>query len=227
MQPEDAGQVGRGDRSAGYTGPVSAPNAHSVPPTRAAAGAAPLERRTTALILAVVSAIAIGCAFGPQWAQFLGLGLVILALVWSTLASWREIDRLTAEHTAALRAMRQQAKAAAHAHHLEQMAMIERFSARATAQRARLGELTATLSALQDELADEREQLANATAELTTGRERIASLEKLVSQVSAQLESAEAELEELQALTPDAEVLHMPRRVSEGDTERAGQLRQA
>lgn len=225
MKSEEVVQSSEYSTPTGYTVHVSAPNARKVP-LRTALNPESRDRRATAAALAVVSAIAIACAFGPQWAQYLGLALVIGALALSTWHSWREIDRLTAEHAAIVKAMRAQAKAAAHAHHEEQMAMIERFASRTRAQREQYEELQATLAELEAELADERAaqlelraELGESRTEVAEGHARIASLEKLVAQVTQQLEATTAELEELQAASPDAEVLHMPRRVSKPSDE--------
>lgn len=114
------------------------------------------SRRSTAAVLALVSLAAVACAaLERPWATWLGLGLVIVALVWMTWSSWRALDGQRDEHARQIRALRQQARADAHAHHLEMMAMVDRFETRIRAERDRNAELQNQLAAV--ERAEERD----------------------------------------------------------------------
>lgn len=156
-----------------YTPPVAA---NTNPPSP--------SRTTTLAVLVVGSILALGCAFGPAWLVRVGLAIAVLTAVASVLTTWRQMDRMVAEHTAQLQQLRDEAREAAHRHHAESMAMIDRFAARTAAWKQEIAEARSEIEALR---ADHAAASLDAEAKQT----RISALNKVVADLEKQLRAAE------------------------------------
>lgn len=144
-------------------------------------------RRRTFILLCVGSVLAVGCAFGPEWLVRVGLGVALLTAVASVWMTWREMDRMVLQHMGELKALRDEAREAAHAHHVEMMVTIARFTKRQEAYRAQIAEATAEIERLT---ADVAAVSLDAEAKQT----RISALNKIVSDMEKQLSAAEDEV---------------------------------
>ncbi|HIW30443.1 MAG TPA: hypothetical protein H9987_10615 [Candidatus Luteococcus avicola] len=180
-------------------------------------GQNPPSRRSTVTGLVLVSLVAVACAaVGQSWSIYVGLALVIAALVWSTWSSWREIDRLTALHHEQVRGMRDHVRATSRAHHTELMGLVARFNARTEAHAAHLAALRAELAKEHANAQALRSDLGTAQDSLDASSARMVELQQQLSVVEAQLAVATTELENLSA-TADAQVVQIPRRGSRRD----------
>lgn len=153
----------------------------------------PDSRRQSLVILSVGTVAALACTLGPLWLVRVGLGIAILTAMLQVWQSWRQLDRMTTEHAAQLKGLRHEARDAAHAHHLEMMAAIARFTKRQEAYRAQIAQAHARIEGLQGEL-------ATVSEDAETKQARISALNKQISELQKQLAAAEDE------------VLNLPRR---------------
>ncbi|MGA4506370.1 hypothetical protein ACQB6R_12550 [Propionibacteriaceae bacterium G1746] len=188
------------------------------------------ERRTSLALMVAVTVIGLVCAFGPLWMVRVGL---VVSLAGAATALWfafREIHRLEALHRTELKAMRDAAALAAHAHHTESMGMIEQFTARYKAHGEQLATLRADLTARQQELSTLRGNLVSATAESDRRAERVTDLEAQLAARQAEIEALEAKLLEVADQFDDSdEIITLPRRsaartVIEGGVPTAAEL---
>ncbi|MEL4503694.1 hypothetical protein AAEX63_02175 [Luteococcus sp. H138] len=153
----------------------------------------PQSRRQSLVILSVGTIAALACSLGPLWLTRVGLGIALLTTFVTVWLSWRQMDAMLVEHAAELKALRHQARDAAHAHHVEMMATIARHTKRQEALRAQLAEAQGQLGAV-------RVELTGAQQEAATKQQRISALNKRISDLEKQLAAAEDE------------VLNLPRR---------------
>lgn len=170
------------------------------------------ERRTSLGLMVAVTLIGLVCAFGPVWMVRAGLFASILGAAFSVWFAFREISRLEVLHRTELKASREAASLAAHAHHLESMDLIETFTARYRAHGEQVGHLRADLSARQLELSTLRGNLVSVRAESDRRGGLISALQAELDARQAELESLESSLAEY--TSTDAEVVTLPRRTA-------------
>lgn len=151
--------------------------------------AAPSERRSALTILAVGTIVSVASLLGSVWVVRAGVVVAIAMAFAAVAAAWRQLEIERASHRAEVREQVAVRVALAERHHAEQVAMIDRFTARS--------------ENLKEIIAQLRRQLALATAELSSMRgnavwlraevaERQAHIDELVSRI-AMLESEHSE----------------------------------
>lgn len=157
------------------------------------------SRSSTLAILCVGTVLALACSVGPVWLVRVGLGVALLTAFASVLLTWRQMDRMVAEHMAEVKALRDQARVAATAHHTEMMNAIARFNERQEAYRAEIAGHKAEIAGL-------RSDVAAVSLDAEAKQTRIAALNKIVSDLEKELASATDEMELAQ------QVMSLPRR---------------
>ncbi|WP_420176904.1 hypothetical protein [Luteococcus sp. OSA5] len=156
----------------------------------------PNPRSKTLTILCVGTVAALACSIGPVWLVRVGLVVALLTAFASVLLTWRQMDQMVAEHLAEVRALREQSRAAAAAHHTEMMKAIERFSERQDAYRREIAGHKAELERL-------RSEVAAVSLDAEAKQTRISALNKIVSDLEKELAAAADEAEQ---------VMNLPRR---------------
>lgn len=155
------------------------------------------ERRTALLILAVGSAAALASMLGNIW---MVRGGVVIAVVMATIAlfaAFKQIDRIRAEHSEALRYEVDQRRRLTEKHHADSVAMIERFNTR-----------TENLNSIIIKL---RSQLGAAKAELSSMRGNAAWLRSEVAERQARIDELTARIAELESrIEEESKVLALP-----------------
>ncbi|MGD8214823.1 hypothetical protein [Aestuariimicrobium sp. Y1814] len=170
------------------------------------------ERRTSLVLMIVVTLVGLACAFGPIWMVRAGLLASILGAAASVWFAFREISRLEVLHRSELKTARDAAARAANAHHVESMNLIETFTTRSKAHAEQLAGLRAELSARKTELSSLRGNLVSARAESDRRGSRITELQAELAQRTAELATLEQQLADL--APAEAEVVTLPRRTA-------------
>lgn len=135
--------------------------------------------------------LALGLALASGWWLRAGLVVALLTAATVLVLTWREMDRVVAEHAAEVAELRaeaklarDQARAAAHRHHEESMAMIERFNQRQAALRSQI-------TAGQQQAVKLQTELAASGREAQAKQNRIAALNRTIAQLQKEMHEAE------------------------------------
>lgn len=171
------------------------------------------ERRASLGLMVAVTVIGLVCAFGPLWMVRAGLFASILGAAISVWFAFREISRLEILHRTELKASREAAALAAHAHHMESMDLIGTFTTRYKAHGEQLSALRSEVSARQVELSTLRGNLVSVRSESDRRGVRISDLEAQLAAREAEFEALQVAMAEL-SQTEHAEVVSLPRRTA-------------
>ena len=168
------------------------------------------ERRASLWLMVAATVIGLVCAFGPIWMVRAGLFASILGAAFAVWFAFREISRLEVLHRTELKASREAASLAAHAHHIESMDIIDTFTTRYRAHGEQLAALRSDLSVRQLELSTLRGNLVSVRSESDRRGVRISELEEQLAARQADFQALEVAMAELGRT--DAQVVKLPRR---------------
>ena len=178
------------------------------------------ERRASLGLMIAATVIGLVCALGPIWMVRAGLLASIFGAAIAVWFAFREISRLEVLHRTELKASREAASLAAHAHHVESMDLINTFTTRYRAHGQQLSALRSDLSTRQLELSTLRGNLVSVRSESDRRGVRIHELEEQLAARQAEFEALEAAMDALGSV--EAEVVTLPRRTASRTAKNAG-----
>jgi hypothetical protein len=188
---------------------VTEPRAASGPHRRLAPSSA---RRVSGVILVVGSVLAVAAAFGSLWVVRGGVVLAVLAAVFATTVTWRELTRERRRHAAeTLAASRAHGQALRdeRSHNQQVLQVVTDRNSRAVAEIERQH---VVIAGMRTEISTLRGDKAALTATLAQRDRTIGSLRDTVRTQEAELLALTADDEEAEG-TDSASVHAMPRRV--------------
>ena len=170
---------------------------YPVPMAGRRVAAAPSERRSALTILAVGTLVSVASLLGSVWVVRAGVVVAIAMAFAAVTAAWRQLELERAAHRTEIREQVAVRVAQAERHHAEQVAMIDRFTARSENLKGIVAQL--------------RRQLALATAELSSMRGNAVWLRAEVAERQAHIDELVARIAMLESEHSEKLVL-MPRR---------------
>ncbi len=145
------------------------------------------ERRVALAILFSGSGAALASLFGDPWVVRVGVGIAIVMAFAAFYFTTRELRRVREQHRQEIREQLEIRRADLSRHHVESMAMMDRYGARIAASRSTIAELRRQVDAANAELSTLRGNAVLLRSEVAVRQARIKQLEAAIVQLESQL----------------------------------------